>query len=265
VSGRASEVLVNDVFVVSMKGYDNSSNPTVFTDSGIANQTNINQGAPSRGGYIVGTGPGTGLDGSNGEIGHLFLVIAGTSRGQSANVVSNTTDSVTLDAPIVLDSTSVPVIVAPTWTDNSKPSAVNCSVNNNPTTLTMTTTNFIYQSMLVGAVTYDSNNVPAGEQDMPLRMAYVYGSGGLNERTVTASTTVTLTDGIILCDTTSGNITVTMLSSTTVPGRKFIITKISGDTNTVTITAASGETVNGAASLLLTNQWDSAEILMAGS
>jgi hypothetical protein len=213
---------------------------------------------------IVGSGPGTGFDGSNGENGHMFLVIAGTSRGQSANIISNTGTSVTLDAGIVLDSTSVPVIVAPTWTDNSRASAVNCSVNNNPTTLTMTTTNYIYQSLLVGGLTYDSNNVPAGEQDMPFRMAYVYGNGGLNERTVTANTTVELGDGIILCDTTSGNITVQMLSSTTVPGRKFIITKISSDTNTVTIVAASGETVNGAATNVLTDQWDSAEILMAG-
>jgi hypothetical protein len=68
----------------------------------------------------------------------------------------------------------------------------------------------------------------------------------------TLTTTATLVTGTLYpCDTTAGTFTVT-LPNTSTPGSRFIAIRLSAGSNPVTINAATGQTVNGLASIQLT-------------
>jgi hypothetical protein len=68
-------------------------------------------------------------------------------------------------------------------------------------------------------------------------------------RTITASETMIDTDGLILADATSANITVTLLTAAAREGRDIYVKKIDASANTVTIDPAGSETLDGAASI----------------
>jgi hypothetical protein len=59
-------------------------------------------------------------------------------------------------------------------------------------------------------------------------------------------------DDLIECNTSSGNIVVTLPSATLVPGRLIYVSKVSADSNTVTITSI--QTINGLSSIVFTGQ-----------
>lgn len=69
-------------------------------------------------------------------------------------------------------------------------------------------------------------------------------------RSVTATTTLTANDFVLLCDPAGGAITVTVPTASGIqPGRPYYI-RSTGTTNAVTISPASG-TIDGAASISL--------------
>jgi len=69
-------------------------------------------------------------------------------------------------------------------------------------------------------------------------------------RSVTAATTLTNNDYILLCNPAGGAFTVTVPAASSVqPGRNYIV-RSTGTTNAVTVSPASG-TINGAASVTL--------------
>jgi hypothetical protein len=71
-------------------------------------------------------------------------------------------------------------------------------------------------------------------------------------RTVTASTTITDADGVILADATGGAVVVTLLVPTTATiGQPWTVKKTDAGANTVTV---SGTTIDGGASIVLLTQ-----------
>jgi F0F1-type ATP synthase assembly protein I len=71
------------------------------------------------------------------------------------------------------------------------------------------------------------------------------------QRTVTADTSVTATDGTINVDTTAGMVVVTLLGAA---APSVTIKKISADANVARIAAQAGDTINGAATFDFTTQ-----------
>jgi len=151
----------DDVFVVCFKGYDNSATPLIFADSGISNATNGHAGMPS-----------------GEEEGYVLRVIKGTSRGMSANVLSNSTDSWIIDSPIVIDSTSVWIITEKGWPytqDGPTTPVANAAMQ---ATISLPTNNFLNQPILVAGFTVSTAGIESDEGSAPMRMGYIFGSEG---------------------------------------------------------------------------------------
>ncbi|OQW48868.1 MAG: hypothetical protein A4C66_05940 [Nitrospira sp. HN-bin3] len=77
-----------------------------------------------------------------------------------------------------------------------------------------------------------------------------------NRRLVSAATTLTEWDDSVDVDTTSGNITVTLPPAASVPGKQYHIKK-SVAANTLTVDGNGSETIDGAATLAWTTQYQS--------
>lgn len=76
-------------------------------------------------------------------------------------------------------------------------------------------------------------------------------------RRVTADTKVEHQDGIIGADATGGAITVTLYDPAQFPGRKVTVKRLNAGANAVTIAAPGAATIDGAASVNLTVQYQS--------
>ena len=83
-------------------------------------------------------------------------------------------------------------------------------------------------------------------------------------RTITTDYVVTNFDRMIFVDTTGGNITVYLPSATTTAGREFIIQKSSAS-NTVTIQAYTGETVERGSTITLSGLGETITIISNGT
>jgi hypothetical protein len=241
-----------DVFVVCTLGYDNSSAPAVLTDSGWSNATNVSEGFPS-GGMVPGQ-----------EVGRVCRVIKGTNRGMTAKIISNTHTSITLDSAFPIDATSVYVIQDASWAYSANALSINNAIQTTETTLTLPVANAIYESMLVGGFTVSNQGVEVSDFDTPLRMVYVFGNGGLIQRTIGANGSQELDDGFIQIDASAGNVSLQCLSAKTIPGRRLIVQKIDSTTNLGKILPFAGETINGQTEIDLSAQWDTAEIYFIG-
>jgi hypothetical protein len=165
----AGDAQAGDAFAVSFQGYDNSGDPTVFTDSGISNSENYNPATnpptPT---------PFSGLT-ADSEVGYVMRVIGGTGRGQTAKIVSNTSTSYTLDQALTLDTDSIVIVENGEWQDFVDSTATNNYDPTLATTLSVPTTNYLRQSMLIGGFTVDSGGGESGEADAVFRMVYIYG------------------------------------------------------------------------------------------
>jgi hypothetical protein len=74
-------------------------------------------------------------------------------------------------------------------------------------------------------------------------------------RLVTATTTITDSDDLLLVDTTSGAVTVNLPVAGTVLGRRFTVKKTNAGANNVTLDGSGSETIDGAATLAWNTQW----------
>lgn len=83
------------------------------------------------------------------------------------------------------------------------------------------------------------------------------------DRLVTTATTVLDSDETMLVDTTSGAVTVTLPTASTVRGREFTVVKTNAGANNVTIAAAGSDTINGAATYVFNTQWQSITVQCA--
>jgi hypothetical protein len=161
----ASEALAGDAFVVTFHGYDNLSNPTVFTDAGIENALNVDQ-------VTLLPNPFCGLT-ANFEAGNMVRIIAGTNEGATAHIVSNTATSYTFDQPLIMDSTSVLIVEGNLWQNGQDQTVVNNVSYTQHLSFDLPTANYLKQSMLIGGYSVGVDGMEAKEA--PVRMLYVYG------------------------------------------------------------------------------------------
>lgn len=83
--------------------------------------------------------------------------------------------------------------------------------------------------------------------------------------TKTANYAATDADSVLICDASSGALTVTLPSASGISGRQYTIKRINAGTNVVTIAAASGEAIDGAATQALLLQYDRMTVVCDGS
>ena len=83
--------------------------------------------------------------------------------------------------------------------------------------------------------------------------------------TKTANYTATNLDTVILCDATSGNITITLPAAAGKVGKVYHVKKIDSSVNTVTVDANASETIDGDLNKVISNQYDAIMIITEGS
>lgn len=83
--------------------------------------------------------------------------------------------------------------------------------------------------------------------------------------TLVAGTTLDTTHGTVRVDTTVGNLTIDLPAAVSATGRVYTVIKISVDANTVTVDANGAETINGAATKVLTTQYEKVVIQSNGT
>lgn len=90
----------------------------------------------------------------------------------------------------------------------------------------------------------------------------------VKRRSVTKTTgtyTLDTTYDIVLCNCADGAITLNLPAAASSTGFEFTATKIDSTINTVTIDGSGAETINGAATQVISAQWTSATIACDGS
>lgn len=89
-------------------------------------------------------------------------------------------------------------------------------------------------------------------------------SAYVNVVTKTASYVATSSDTVILCDATSGNITITLPPVASLSGKIFHIKKLNSNSNSVTIDGDGSETIDGDLTQIITSQYDNVMIVCDG-
>ncbi|MFD3802641.1 hypothetical protein ACFWTC_03210 [Streptomyces sp. NPDC058619] len=82
-------------------------------------------------------------------------------------------------------------------------------------------------------------------------------------RAVSTSQTVRVIDDVLLVDATAGARVITLISAVATPN-SYTVKKVDVSGNTVTIAAAGAETIDGAATKVLSAQWDTATVIPSG-
>jgi hypothetical protein len=229
-------VRVGDAIVIrNLADAANTANPTQITDSGYKNVTS----------NYTGLVPGS-------LVGCLIRVIAGTGRGTPPrNIVANTATQITWDLPMPMDHTSVWIVEEPTWSYSADSTSIDNGSPATPVSISVPAGNFLQQPVVIAGFTVDVNGVESSDGDAPIREDWIYGAQGT--RTITASSTMLATDGLVLCDTTAGDLTYTMLPFSEVPNQEVLVVKVTGDTNTVAVQTTAGDTFDdGSTQITLT-------------
>lgn len=121
---------------------------------------------------------------SDNDTGYLFVVLYGTGKGQTRTIASNTTTSFTLAQPltVALDSTSVYVVVEPTWQYDFVTAPVSTSRFFAsfflPTIAVMPLSNLANQTYLIRVLAEDSAGNSGADIYAPFRETYIFGQVG---------------------------------------------------------------------------------------
>ena len=99
----------------------------------------------------------------------------------------------------------------------------------------------------------------------PTSILHVNGSTAYAATTKTANYTATVNDHTIICNNSSGSITISLPAASGCSGRTYVIKKISGLLNDVVINPNGAETIDGAATRTLTVQYESVLIQSDGT
>ena len=97
------------------------------------------------------------------------------------------------------------------------------------------------------------------------RAERLYAGSFWGARTLTASTTATLSDVVFLANTAAGNITVTLPLASSATGKVYTLKKVSSDANTATFARAGSDTIDGVTSVALTGYMQSVMIVSDGT
>lgn len=88
----------------------------------------------------------------------------------------------------------------------------------------------------------------------------------MNVRAASAATTLTDADDVLLVNTTSGAVTVTLPPAASARrDRPYIVKKINAGANNVTLDGDGAETIDGAASVVWNTQWQVTRVVSDGS
>ena len=232
-----------DAFAVSTRGYDNSSDPYRLQDSGWKNSNN----------YDFQTNVSTPYSGITADERQMVArIIAGTNRGASANVVSNTTDTHILDSPLQIAADSAWIITEAGW-----PYQIDSAVSGSGvTTISLPVGNFGGITLFLAPVLVNLSGEAAIEGDGPTRFAYLYGSQGT--RYIYADAAMLQTDSLVKADATLGPIVYTSLPFAQIPNRTFTVAKTDSSDHAVTIKLQYGDTFDDETSeIALVRQGDS--------
>jgi hypothetical protein len=93
----------------------------------------------------------------------------------------------------------------------------------------------------------------------------LFKQGTQNNLSVATTATLTFNDDTVLCDATSGAITINLPSAASCPGKIYRIGKKDASANAVIIDPASTQTVDGSTTLSFTTQWQVVTIMADGS
>lgn len=74
-------------------------------------------------------------------------------------------------------------------------------------------------------------------------------------RSINASGAILTTDSVILANSTAGAITVSLPPAATATGRVFVVKRVNAGANNVTVDPFGAETIDGAATNVLSAQW----------
>jgi pimeloyl-ACP methyl ester carboxylesterase len=117
-----------------------------------------------------------------------------------------------------------------------------------------------------GASARDTNLYRSAANTLATDDALVVGQSlSLAITTVTANTTLSAVHHTVLVDATSDNLTMTLPTATSSPGRVYVVKKIDSSANTVTIDGNASETIDGATTQAISTQWASLTIQSNGT
>lgn len=91
------------------------------------------------------------------------------------------------------------------------------------------------------------------------------GTGVLAVHTITGDTALSTSHTVVLCDTASGGITVTLPIAANNTGRRYFVKKIDSSGNSVTVDGNGSETIDNSTNMVLASQYDSVEIVCDGT
>ena len=200
---------------------------------------------------------------TNVEAGHVAVVLSGADQGDVQTILNVGTDGsghytifnlagtwkvtpTTGDIVVICDSTQIPEWKSPAFTN---PNGQLTGVVGTPAVKNLGDTPWLFTVRVESA---GAEHAP--DSLAPKREVYFTGSQGT--RTITANATQRVTDGLVLCDTSAGNIVFSLLPAADIPNLQLWVQKITSDTNTVTIQAYTGDLLDGQPSLVLSSQWE---------
>ena len=118
--------------------------------------------------------------------------------------------------------------------------------------------NLLFRSLVSGAGIAITQNV----DDITITNT---AGGSLNTQTVTANTTLTISDDVTLVDATSGNIVISLPPAATVSGKLYNVKKIDNTSNSITIDPDGSELIDNGATLSTNIQYENFTIVCDGT
>ncbi|MER5482907.1 hypothetical protein ABT024_06785 [Streptomyces sp. NPDC002812] len=99
--------------------------------------------------------------------------------------------------------------------------------------------------------------------DNPCGIKLINGQQPFPVRAITASATVRVIDEVLVVDATDGAVVVTLISAVATPNQ-YTVKKVDVTANTVTVACTGGQTIDGAATRVLTTQWETVTAIPSG-
>lgn len=225
-------------------------NVTVIDSTHYSLDSSSGNGAYAGGGTAWRMQDGLSPDGDKG----LFLfAVSGTGKGMWCRIKSNTQTRYYIEGewPVVPDSTTRFIVVEPAVQETYSEAINNDSEDANTIT-NVDLTNQTGRVFLVQCVTMDGG---ANESaDSPFREIFLFGAYAPFVQ-VTSDYSQKVRDRNILADSTAGDIVIQLLPAAQMPSQDVTVQKVSADAYSVTIRAASGETINGVSEIVITSQF----------
>jgi hypothetical protein len=187
------------------------------------------------------------------EAGFMLFFFAGTGFGMWVRVKSNTQTRwyIEGDWPVVPDSSSRFIVVAPTRILQAPQSSVNNNSVDAETQINVDVSNNRGQILLAVCNTVDGG----GSSPVETRFREIYIFGKLpSEKLVTSDYIVMREDRLIRADASAGSFTITLRSTQDMSGYDLTILREDSSGNTVTVIPAVGDTVNGSDTFDLNGQ-----------